>query len=105
MDYKSADILAKLSGIIEDRKGADASSSYVASLFEKGTEKMAQKVGEEGVELALAAVLDGKVVSEAADLLFHMMILLRAKGYSLDDVAAELAAREGVSGIDEKANR
>lgn len=105
MDHKSADILAKLGSVIESRKGADAASSYVASLFVKGTEKMAQKVGEEGVELALAAVLDGKVVSEAADLLFHMMILLSDKGFSLDDVAAELAAREGLSGHDEKASR
>lgn len=105
MDHKSADILAKLSTVISARKGADASSSYVASLFEKGSEKIAQKVGEEGVELALASVTDGKVVSEAADLLFHMMILLSHKGLTLDDVAAELAAREGISGHDEKSSR
>lgn len=105
MDHKSADILAKLGGIIEGRKGADPSSSYIASLFEKGSEKIAQKVGEEGVELALASVTDGKIVSEAADLLFHMMILLSHKGLTLDDVATELATREGISGHDEKATR
>lgn len=77
----------------------------MASLFESGSEKIAQKVGEEGVELALASVTDGKVVSEAADLLFHMMILLSDKGLSLDDVAAELARREGLSGHAEKASR
>ena len=105
MKQESADILAKLAAVIESRKGADASTSYVASLFDKGTEKMAQKVGEEGVELALASVTDGKVVSEAADLLFHMMILLSDKGLTLDDVAAELGKREGISGHDEKASR
>ena len=105
MDQKSADILAKLGSVIESRKGADAANSYVASLFDGGTEKIAQKVGEEAVELALASVTDGKIASEAADLLFHMMILLSDKGLSLDDVAAELAHREGLSGHDEKASR
>ena len=98
-------MLSKLADVIESRKGGDSGTSYVASLFNKGTEKMAQKVGEEGVELALAAVTDGKTVSEAADLLFHMMILLSDKGFTLDDVAEELAAREGISGHDEKASR
>lgn len=105
MDHKSADILAKLADVIESRKGSDGTTSYVASLFESGSEKIAQKVGEEGVELALASVTDGKVVSEAADLLFHMMILLSDKGLTLDDVAAELASREGLSGHAEKASR
>ena len=105
MKNDSAEILSKLADVIESRKGADAGESYVASLFEKGSEKIAQKVGEEGVELALASVTDGKVVSEAADLLFHMMILLSDKGLSLDDIAAELASREGLSGHEEKAAR
>ena len=105
MKQENADILAKLADVIESRKGADASTSYVASLFSKGTEKMAQKVGEEGVELALAAVTDGKTVSEAADLIFHMMVLLSDKGFTLDDVVAELGKREGISGHDEKAGR
>lgn len=105
MKNDSAEILSKLADVIESRKGADAASSYVASLFSKGSEKIAQKVGEEGVELALASVTDGKVISEAADLLFHMMILLSDKGFSLDDVAAELASREGISGHAEKASR
>ena len=105
MKAESAEILAKLADVIESRKGAESSASYVASLFDKGTEKIAQKVGEEGVELALASVTDGKVVSEAADLLFHLMILLADKGFTLDDVAAELARREGISGHVEKASR
>lgn len=105
MTNESAEILSKLAEVIESRKGGDSASSYVASLFNKGTEKIAQKVGEEGVELALAAVTDGKIVSEAADLLFHIMILLSDKGLSLDNVTAELACREGISGHDEKANR
>ncbi len=105
MKNDSAEILSKLADVIESRKGADAGESYVASLFEKGSEKIAQKVGEEGVELALASVTDGKVVSEAADLLFHMMILLSDKGLSLDDIADELASREGLSGHEEKAAR
>lgn len=105
MKNDSAEILSKLADVIESRKDADAGESYVASLFESGSEKIAQKVGEEGVELALASVTDGKVISEAADLLFHMMILLSDKGLSLDDVAAELASREGLSGHAEKASR
>ena len=105
MKNDSAEILSKLADVIESRKGADGTTSYVASLFESGSEKIAQKVGEEGVELALASVTDGKVISEAADLLFHMMILLSDKGLTLDDVAAELASREGLSGHVEKASR
>lgn len=105
MKNDSAEILSKLADVIESRKGLGAGESYVASLFSKGSEKIAQKVGEEGVELALASVTDGKVISEAADLLFHMMILLSDKGLSLDDVAAELASREGISGHAEKASR
>ena len=105
MKNDSAEILSKLADVIESRKDSNAGESYVASLFEKGSEKIAQKVGEEGVELALASVTEGKVVSEAADLLFHMMILLSDKGLTLDDVAAELASREGISGHDEKAGR
>ncbi len=105
MKTSSAEILSKLADVIESRKSGDASSSYIASLFDKGTEKIAQKVGEEAVELALAAVTDGKTVSEAADLMFHMMVLLADKGFTLDDVVAELGKREGISGHDEKASR
>ncbi len=100
----NAEILSRLSKVIAARKDADAGKSYVAKLFQKGRKKIAQKVGEEGVELALAAVLDDQkdAISESADLLFHMMILWADMGISPDDIFAELARREGVSGIDEK---
>ena len=104
----SGDILARLEETIRARKGADPESSHVARLFAKGRAKIAQKVGEEAVETALAAVgggPPGEVASEAADLVFHLLILLADCGLSLDDVRAELARREGLSGIAEKAAR
>ena len=99
-----ADILDKLSQVIASRKGGDTDKSYVAKLFSKGRKKIAQKVGEEGVELSLAAVLDDKAdaVSESADLLFHMMVLWADMGISPEEIFNELARREGISGIDEK---
>ncbi len=100
-------ILDRLEATLRTRQGADPASSYTAQLFDKGTAKIAQKVGEEGVELALAAATGDKngVSNEAADLLYHMMILLLDQGLSLGDVLAVLAAREGTSGLTEKANR
>lgn len=99
--------LKALEATLKARKGADAASSYVASLYAKGDRKIAQKVGEEAVETAMAVAADnnGEIVSEAADLLFHLMVLLEARGMSLNDVAAELGRREGISGYDEKASR
>jgi phosphoribosyl-ATP pyrophosphohydrolase len=97
----------RLEAVIRERKGADPASSYVASLFSKGRKKIAQKVGEEATETVIAA-LGGdaeKLTSEAADLLFHMLVLLADAGISPDDVLAELERREGVSGIAEKAAR
>ncbi|VAX02772.1 Phosphoribosyl-AMP cyclohydrolase / Phosphoribosyl-ATP pyrophosphatase [hydrothermal vent metagenome] len=100
----NAEILGRLSKVIAARKDGDAGKSYVAKLFQKGRKKIAQKVGEEGVELSLAAVMDDKqeVVAESADLLFHMMILWADMDISPEEIFAELARREGVSGIDEK---
>ncbi|WP_262692512.1 phosphoribosyl-ATP diphosphatase [Kordiimonas aestuarii] len=99
--------LTKLEALLEERKNADPEKSYVARLYHKGAKKIAQKVGEEAVEAAMAVAGgdDKELVAESADLLFHLMVLLRAKGLSLGDVAAELARREGLSGLDEKANR
>lgn len=99
--------LERLEAVIRARKGADPASSYVASLFAKGTAKIAQKVGEEATETIIAALQEGqeKLTSEAADLFFHLTILLADAGLSLDDVLQELERREGVSGIDEKASR
>jgi phosphoribosyl-ATP pyrophosphohydrolase len=99
--------LEKLEAVIRARKDSDASSSYVASLFAKGREKIAQKVGEEATETVIAALSadPAKLTSEAADLVFHLLVLLSDAGVGFDDVLAELERREGVSGIDEKAAR
>lgn len=103
----TAEILARLEATLRERKQADAGTSYVASLYAKGDRKIAQKVGEEAVETAMAVAADDnqEILREAADLLFHLMVLLEARGLSLKDVAAELNDREGLSGIAEKASR
>jgi phosphoribosyl-ATP pyrophosphohydrolase len=101
------DILERLSAMLESRKGADPDSSYVATLYDKGLDAMARKVGEEALETILAAK-DGDrlhVVRETADLWFHSLILLAHFGLAPRDVLAELARREGISGIEEKAMR
>jgi phosphoribosyl-ATP pyrophosphohydrolase/phosphoribosyl-AMP cyclohydrolase len=87
--------LPQLEQIIDSRLAAGAEGSYTAKLFAQGLKRMAQKVGEEGVEVALAATQgdDTELLSESADLLFHLTLLLRAKGLSLTDVTRELAAR------------
>jgi phosphoribosyl-ATP pyrophosphohydrolase len=99
--------IARLEAVIRARKDADPASSYVASLFAKGTAKIAQKVGEEATETIIAALRDGpdKLTSEAADLLFHLTILLADAELSLDDVLREIERREGISGITEKVSR
>jgi phosphoribosyl-ATP pyrophosphohydrolase len=104
---EAADILARLQAVIEARKGGDPETSYVAKRFSQGRAKIAQKVGEEAVECAIAAVSGDReaVVAESADLLFHLMILWADAGIAPDDVLEELARREGVSGIDEKKSR
>ena len=87
--------LNKLEQIIAERKNADPSSSYVASLFAKGINKIAQKVGEEAVELVIEAKDNNEqlFLDESADLLFHYLILLQSKGYQLSDVVKVLAQR------------
>jgi phosphoribosyl-ATP pyrophosphohydrolase len=99
--------LEKLESTIKARRGADPAASYVAALFAKGMPKIAQKLGEEAVETVIAAMAgDAKAVTgEAADLLFHLTVLLAAAGVPLSDVMAELDRREGVSGLAEKAGR
>jgi len=102
-----SEVLLRLEALIAERRGASPDSSYVASLFAKGREKIAQKVGEEATETVIAA-LSGKpadLTAEAADLLFHLMILLADGGLSIDDVLREIQRREGVSGLEEKASR
>lgn len=102
-----ADTLFKLEQTIRDRRSADPDTSYVAKLTAKGRGKIAQKVGEEATETVIAALTQDKkaLTGEAADLLFHLILLLADSGVSLADVLAELDAREGVSGIAEKASR
>jgi phosphoribosyl-ATP pyrophosphohydrolase len=99
--------IAQLEAIIRERRMADPSESYVASLFAKGREKIAQKVGEEATETVIAAVAGSpdQLTSEAADLIFHLLVLLEDAGLDFDAVLVELESREGISGIAEKAAR
>lgn len=103
----SDEILDRLTGTIEARKRAAPDTSYVAKLFSKGEDAILKKVGEEATEVVLAAKGGDKahLVYETADLWFHCMVLLSYHGLSAKDVLHELARREGVSGIAEKAGR
>lgn len=105
MDH--ADTLARLETVIAGRLGGDPSASYVARLHARGLGKIAQKVGEEATEVVIAALSgdDAELTGEAADLVFHLLVLLGARGVPLEAVLAELARREGTSGIVEKAAR
>ena len=105
-------ILEEIADTIDSRHGADPSKSYVAQLFSKAPDGMLKKVGEEATEVVMAAkdVADGKkakehLVYEVADLWFHSMVVLSCYGLRPEDVVQELARREGVSGLVEKANR
>ena len=101
------DTLARLEQTIADRREADPDGSYVASLFARGLPRIAQKLGEEAIETVIAALGDDRqaLVGEAADLLFHLLVLLSASDVPLADVLAELERREGSSGLAEKARR
>jgi len=101
------DAFATLEATVADRLTAEPGSSYVASLAAKGRAKIAQKVGEEAVETVIAAIADDRaaLVGEAADLMFHLTVLLHHAGLGLDDVRVELDRRAGVSGLTEKAGR
>jgi phosphoribosyl-ATP pyrophosphohydrolase len=100
-------VLDQLFQVIEGRKGADPDSSYTAKLFAKGRKKIAQKVGEEGLETAIAAVAEtpADIAAESADLLYHLLVLWADAGIDPADVWAELARRQGISGIAEKNSR
>jgi len=100
-------IIERIFDTISARKQADASQSYVAGLFARGTKKIAQKVGEEATETVLASAGGDKkeIVAESADLLFHLLVLWAAHGVTPQDVLRELERREGISGIDEKKSR
>ncbi len=111
----ASDVLLRLAQVIESRKGADPAQSYVAKLFHKGTDAILKKVGEEATEAVMAAKdLDHRpddaaarqaLVGELADLWFHSMVAMAHLGLGPEDVLAELARREGLSGLEEFARR
>lgn len=111
----SQDTLERLMRTIAERRTGDPDTSYVARLNARGTAKIAQKLGEEAVETVIAALAapndeqnegqNDELIGEAADLLFHLLVLLDAKGVPLEAVLSELERREGTSGIAEKASR
>ncbi|WP_020590455.1 phosphoribosyl-ATP diphosphatase [Kiloniella laminariae] len=103
----SATILDELYKVVLSRKGDDASQSHTANLFSKGIHKISQKVGEEAVEVVIEAVAGPRegVISESADLLYHMMVLWAERGIQPAEVWSALEGRKGISGIAEKASR
>jgi phosphoribosyl-ATP pyrophosphohydrolase len=102
-----SDTLSRLEATIAQRLAASPESSYVAKLHAKGLPKIAQKLGEEATETVIAALTgdEAELVGEAADLMFHLMVLLAEKGVPFGAVLAELDRREGMSGLAEKASR
>lgn len=102
-----SDVLTRLAKTIAARKGADPETSWTAKLLAKGPEKVAQKFGEEAVEAVIEAVKGDRdrLTAEAADVLYHLLVMLAARDVALADVLGELERREGVSGIDEKSAR
>ena len=101
------EILRRIAGVIDSRRNADASSSYVAKLFGQGHDAILKKVAEESAETLLAAKDGDKLhlVRETADLWFHSLVMLSYHGLGPDDVLDELSRREGISGIEEKESR
>ena len=102
-----SDVLNRLAEVLEERKGADPDSSYVAGLYAKGLDAILKKIGEEATETVMAAK-DGeadKIIYEVADLWFHTLVLLAREGLGPDEILSELDRRFGLSGLEEKANR
>ncbi len=99
--------LDNLAAIIDRRSQADSGSSYTRSLLDKGVARCAKKFGEEAVEAVIAAVAedDAALKAEAADVLYHLLVVLKARGIALSDVMAELDRRTSLSGLEEKAAR
>ena len=100
-------ILERLDLTIQRKTTESPNKSHTAKLLKKGTEKCAEKFGEEAIELIVASVKKKKkeIIGEAADTLYHMCVLLRSKNISINEVLSELASREGISGIEEKRKR
>jgi len=107
MPSDTGQILDLLYATVAGRKGSDPEKSYTAKLFAKGRKKIAQKLGEEAVETVIAALVESpeNVVGESADLLYHLTVLWAEVGVKPEQVWAELAKRQGISGIDEKNSR
>ena len=103
----SGRILDQLYDVLKSRRGADPATSYTAKLFSRGRAKIAQKLGEEAVETTIELIKGERkgVIYESADLLYHLMVCWAEAGIAPDEVWAELARREGSSGIAEKASR
>ncbi|MEQ1704581.1 MAG: phosphoribosyl-ATP diphosphatase [Rickettsiales bacterium] len=103
----NTDVLERLYKVVQERRKADPETSYIAKRLKQGTNKIAQKLGEEAVETVIAAVGKDRhgVINESADLLFHWLLLLVDSGVGVDEVMVELERREGISGLDEKAGR
>ena len=101
------DTLSRLEKTIAERRAAEPDASYVAQLFARGRPVIARKLGEEAVEAVVAALggSDEELTGEAADVIFHLLVLLAERDIALADVLAELDRREGVSGLEEKASR
>jgi len=101
------DTLTRLMATIESRRGADPATSHTAKLLAKGPEKCAEKFGEEAIEAIIEAAKGDaeRLKSEAADVLYHFLVMLAARGLTLQDVLAELERREGTSGVTEKEAR
>ena len=102
-----ANVLTRLARKIENRKGGDEKNSYSAKLFARGPYKCAEKFGEEAIEAIIAAAKNDpkNLTEEAADVLFHLLVMLSSRGVKWEDVLAELERREGTSGIVEKQSR
>ena len=100
-------ILERFDLTIQRKTTESPNKSHTAKLLKKGTEKCAEKFGEEAIELIVASVKKKKkeIIGEAADALYHMLVLLRSKNISINEVLSELASREGISGIEEKRKR
>ena len=99
--------LHHLAARVHERAGASAATSYTRKLLDRGVEHCAKKLGEEAVETVLAAVSEDRdrLIAEAADLLYHLLVVLEARGVRLAEVEAALAQRTGMSGLEEKAAR
>ena len=102
-----SDVLLQLAATISGRRSAAADSSYTRQLLDAGPAKCATKLGEEAIETVIAGTSEGdeQLKAEAADLIYHLLVLLESRGVALDDVLAVLAKRQGVSGLKEKAER